>query len=218
MAKRTQGGGSGLVAQLECAPYRAMCQEFAEFRIDPVIRMMEKHKERGRILGFVRGLRLSAQLIYAIRDALSGSGLHADWGHLLDKNRNLCSPECDVIIYDGAFIARWNKHDKPVMDFYFVECSHAVAVISCKSYLANIDKEYIQTIKPFMEQVWLFAECCPRGKEAALRKKARAAGYRNLFYLYPWDGEISVEPDRSEWTRFLKALETLKHARRGASK
>ena len=84
MGRRATNAGTGLVGQLECSVYQAMCGEFSSFRIDPIIRMMEKNKEKGRILGFLRGLRLSAHLIYAIRDVLSGSGLHAAWGHLMD--------------------------------------------------------------------------------------------------------------------------------------
>jgi hypothetical protein len=195
-----------------------MCAEFSSYRIDPVIQMMEKKLEKGRILGFVRGLRLSAQLIYAIRDVLSGSPLCADWGHLVDKERNLCSPECDIIIYDGTFVARWNKNSKPVMDFYFIERSHAVAVISCKSFLDRVDKEYVQTVGHFIKNVWLFAECCPTGRTIALKEAARKAGYKGLFYLYPWDKKGGVKPDHKEWKGFVDAIQTLRQNGKGASK
>ena len=104
------------------------------------------------------------------------------------------------------------------MDFYFVEHSHAVAVISCKSYLTSVDTEYITTTKPYVKQVWLFAECCPKGREVKLREDARGAGYKHLFYLYPWDGKVGVAPDRKEWLAFLKALNSLRKTRKGAGK
>jgi len=171
---------------------------------------MEKNREKGRILAFVRGLRLSAQLIYQIRHVLSGSDLHADWGHLVDEDTSLCSPECDIIIYDGTYKARWNDNNKPVMDFCFVEYSHAIAVISCKSYLTSIDVDYPRTMKRYVKNVWLFAECCPKGKEAALRQKARKAGYKGFYYLYPWDHKTSIEPQLEEWSNFTKALNSLR--------
>jgi len=208
-AKRTTRA-AGLVTMLECAPYKALCAEFAAFRIDAIIQLLEKNKDKGRILGFVRGLRLSAQLIYQIRDILSGSGLRADWGHLVDEDTSLCSPECDIIIYDGTYKRRWNNNDEPVMDFRFVEYSHAKAVISCKSYLTRIDTDYPRTLRRYVKQVWLFAECCPRGKENILRLKARKAGYKGFYYLYPWDGKGSFEPNEDGWISFSQALQSLR--------
>ena len=210
MPAKSKPRAAGLVTQLECAPFMALCAEFSTFRIDPVIQLMVKNQDKGRILGFVRGLRLSAQLIYEIRNILSGSGLHADWGHLLDKDTNLCSPECDIIVHNGKVKRRWNGHKESVMDFCFVEYSNAIAVISCKSYLTSIDVDYPRAMKRYVKNVWLFAECCPKGKEAALRKKAREAGYKGFYYLYPWDHETSVEPKQDEWIKFGKALNALR--------
>src|SRR5258707_13284732 len=57
----------------------------------------------GDILGFVKGLRLSARLIYFLRErlseTLSQSNLAVSWGQLLDDNCEFCSRECDVIIH-----------------------------------------------------------------------------------------------------------------------
>ena len=44
------------------------------------------------ILGFVKGLRFAARLIYAIRDHLSSSDYQVDWGHLLTAAGDSCSP------------------------------------------------------------------------------------------------------------------------------
>src|ERR1035438_5528865 len=57
-----------------------------------------KVKRIGDILGLVRGLRLSARLIYILRQKLHGQHIEINWGHVLDDKRRMCSPECDIII------------------------------------------------------------------------------------------------------------------------
>ena len=89
-------------------PFRNMYSDFSTWRIDEFIRRLELTGHSGRILPFVRGLRLSAHLIYAIRDILSDSDLEANWGHLLDQKGIYCSPECDVIIHRKGYIRKWN--------------------------------------------------------------------------------------------------------------
>jgi hypothetical protein len=76
-----------------------MFSTFQNWRMDSFIRDMEAKRQKGRILPFVRGLRLSALLIYAIREMLEGTGLTANWGHLIDDEGHYCSCECDVIIH-----------------------------------------------------------------------------------------------------------------------
>jgi hypothetical protein len=172
---------------------------------------MEKNKAEGRVLAFVRGLRLSAHLIYAIREILPGSGLKADWGHILDDEGLKCSPECDVIIH-RKHRASWNGTRQPVMDFKFVDRDEAVAVISCKSYLKSIDQDYedySRKVGSYVHNLWLFAECCPPGSVRRLRKASREAGYSKFWYLYTWDGERSLHPNEKMWFDFLESVRSL---------
>ena len=115
------------------------------------------------ILGFVKGLRFSARLIYAIRDHLSSSDYEVDWGHLLTSDGDSCSPECDIIIHKRGCVREWNGWKEPVMNFKFIECKDAIAVISCKSMITSIDKKhksYIKALKPYVDKIFIFAECC----------------------------------------------------------
>jgi len=178
---------------------------FSNWRIDGFIR------QKGRILPFVRGLRLSALLIYAIREMLTGTGLTANWGHLTDASGTICSPECDVIIHREGYFKRWNGHENAIMDFRFIEQQLAVAVISCKSYLksGDIDTEYCKSMEPFVQKIWLFAECCgPRSVET-IRAKAFEHGYEHFWYLYTWSKQTEPKPDKEGWNKFVGEVKNL---------
>ncbi|MFQ5821494.1 MAG: hypothetical protein ACE5I5_16040, partial [Candidatus Heimdallarchaeota archaeon] len=109
--------------------YNGLIGDFSTWRVDDFIRQMEADRCKGRILPFVRGLRLSAHLIYTIREILSGTELEANWGHLLDEEGNYCSAECDIIIHLRGHYMRWNGSIDPIMDFRFIEQQNAIAVI-----------------------------------------------------------------------------------------
>lgn len=138
--------------------------------------------QRG-VLPFVCGLRLSARLIYILRKRIHGTGLHANWGHVIDPGQHILSRECDIIIHRGSF-DRWNDHEQPVMDFHFVASGKVVAVISCKSFLQTVDEVYVKDLKPFVKKVYLFAEYCRAKDRRRLAKHARRVGYRGVWYLY----------------------------------
>ena len=116
--------------------------EMHTLRIDPFMNEQEAKKTYGKILPFVRGLRFSTLLTYAIRDILKGTKLKANWGHLFDENGIYCSRECDIIIHRKKHEDQWNGHKKPIMDFRFIKQQNAIAIISCKLLLkpSQIDK------------------------------------------------------------------------------
>ena len=150
----------------------------------PLTRHVDGRYE-GNILGFVRGLRLSAGVIYFLRERLSTMDFDITWGHLLDNDQDSCSPECDVIIHDKGHVAKWNGTDDPVMVFKFVLASSARAVVSCKSKLTSVDKDYPKALKKYgVTDVFLFAECCDEADYPKLLKAAKKAGYRGLWCLY----------------------------------
>lgn len=185
--------------------------DFSNWRIDPFIRQMEAERRRGRVLPFVRGLRLSAKLIYTIREVLEGTGLTANWGHLIDERGTFCSCECDVIIHHGQYIRRWNGSQNPVMDFRFIEHKQAVAVISCKSYIrsSDIDEEYCKLMEPFVKRIWLFAECCGPRSESSIQSKAFRLGYEKFWHLYFWSKKTDPVPNRTGWNEFIKTIKNL---------
>ena len=193
--------------------FESMAAEFRSWRISDFIRQLEASRKKGRILGFVRGLRLSAQLIYAIRELLIGSGLTASWGHLLDKEQKFCSPECDVIIHkEAGRLRQWNGNIEPVMDFRFVLMTEAVVVVSCKSLIrsADVDGEYAQEMQRYVDRVWLFGECCgPRSAES-IAEKALSAGYEHFWYLYTWSPKTEEKLNRTGWQNFVHEVLALK--------
>jgi len=206
--KKTPGVGS----RLDLAWYHQICGDLSNWRIDEFIRALGGGE--GAILGFVRGLHFSAQLIYALRDILGGqTGLKVDWGHLLDKSEAYCSRECDIIIHRGERNC-WNGgHANPIMDFKFVCQKAAVGVISCKSYLRSgqVDRRYAADLRPFVDKVWLFAECCEAGQAKVLRKQAKSAGYDKFWYMYEWSrSESGYRQNEKEWLDFVDAVRKLK--------
>jgi len=204
---------TGIADRLDLQHYHKIRQDLLHWRIDHFIRAIEEKKAEGKILAFIRGLRFSAQLIYAIRELISGSGLEVDWGHLLDKDGQYCSRECDIIIHRSGWRARWNGNEKPIMDFRFVNQDNALVVISCKSYIKSgaVDKQYVPCLKPFVKKIWLFAECCEGKHTDSVATQAQKAGYENFWYLYKWERKTaSQEPNESGWMAFVKKLRRLK--------
>jgi hypothetical protein len=187
----------------------SMFADFSHWRVDSFWRQMEAEKRKGRVLPFVRGLRLSSQLVYTVRELLSGTGLTANWGHLLDSDENLCSCECDVIIHKEGHIRQWNGG---IMDFRFIKQEQAIAVISCKSFLrkSDIDKEYCRDMINYVDKVWLFAECCGPKSVKGISKKAKELGYEKFWHLYTWSKQTDPEPNRTGWIDFVKEVEKLK--------
>jgi len=194
--------------------FRSMTHDFTFWRMDDFIRRLEATKSKGRILPFIRGLRLSAHLIYAIRELLEGTDLTANWGHLLDERGILCSPECDIIIHrkDGQ-VSRWNGNEKPVMDFRFISMEGSLAVVSCKSRLIKIDKSYAKLMKKFVKRVWLFAECCGPRSSKSLEESAKKAGYQKFWYLYTWSPKSMPKFNTDGWFNFVSEVKKLKNLR-----
>lgn len=167
-----------------------LAAELHNFRSHPPLTRRSDGKYEGDILGFVKGLRLSARVIYFLRERLSQTDLEVSWGHIVDKNEQSCSPECDIIIHQKGHIRKWNGNGggTPIMEFKFVEAGKVKAVISCKSELTNIDKAYPGSLRKFgVKNVFLFAECCAKRRIAALRRNARKHGYKGVWVLYYLD-------------------------------
>lgn len=185
-----------------------LAAELQQLRSYPPLVTRGKGRYEGDILGFVKGLRLSARIIYFLRERLSSTGLEVSWGHILDANGKSCSPECDIIIHETGQMRKWNGSDHPVMDFRFVNASSVRAVVSCKSQLAAIDTVYPKDLKKYgVNKVFLFAECCRASHLARLREKAARAGYRGLWSLYFTDsGGTSFTTDDAMYADFGKVV------------
>jgi hypothetical protein len=187
--------------------------ELQKLRAHPPLVKRSPGKYEGDILGFVKGLRLSARLIYFLRErlgeTLSGLNLEISWGQLLDESGELCSPECDVIIHSkGGHVREWNGSKGSIMEFRFVKVARARVVISCKSQLSSIEKRYVKDLNKFgVGNVFLFAECCSERRFPRLRDNAVAAGYIGLCCLYftgPTDNPLEV--DETMWGDFAEAI------------
>ena len=168
-----------------------MAGELYSLREDyPPLTKRADGKYEGDILAFVKGLRISSLLTYCLRDWLSGSQWEASWGHVVNKEGQSCSPECDIIIHKG-YIRHWNGDGgvKPVMDFKFVEATDVLAVVSCKSRVTSVDGDYPGQLSKYgVDKVLLFGECCSETNYINLDSKAKGAGYLGLWCAYHHDG------------------------------
>lgn len=194
---------------LALEPFRALTEELASYTEGDVAPEASSPGAPGGVLPFVRGLRLSARLIYIIRERLCGSGIEVDWGHLVDAEKNILSNECDIILHRGSF-RRWNGNTKPVMDFHFVNVGNAIAVISCKTTIRTIDSPYAHQIKPFVKKVCLFGQCCHSQDAKRLAKSARSAGYTGMWYLYSQEKDGDRVPADKSILNFLGFLDKIK--------
>lgn len=169
--------------------------ELQKVRHHPPLTRRESGKYEGDILGSVKGLRLSARVIYFLREYLSETDCEVSWGHVLNAEEQSCSPECDIVIHSKGHVRNRNGNEKPIMNFKFVRANLVRAVVSCKSQLDSIDSDYPKALKKFgIEKVFLFAESCRQGRLASLRTVAKKAGYRGLWcFVYDRDwGRPSV--------------------------
>jgi hypothetical protein len=170
---------------ISIAPLVALIGELEMLRQYPPVTQRSKGRYEGDILGFIRGLRLSARVLYFLRDHLSTTGLEISWGHLLSANRESCSPECDIIVHEPGVVSRWNGYNNPVMNFSFIDVRLARLVVSCKSTLSSIDAQYPRDLKKHgITNVFLFAETCKTSRFESLRAQAVKAGYTGLWCLY----------------------------------
>ncbi|MDE0145692.1 MAG: hypothetical protein OXL95_07465 [Nitrospira sp.] len=185
-----------------------LSSELQLLRDHPPLVKRSDGKYEGDILGFVKGLHLSARVIYFLRERLSSADLEVSWGHILDQNGQSCSPECDVVIHKKGWICRWNGSSRPIMEFTFVEASSVLAVISCKSKLTTIDKKYPSSLKKYgVNKVFLLAECCVESRKESLKKRAREAGYKGLWFLYSVDTSTGfVKTDESALKSFVDEI------------
>lgn len=200
---------------LEEEHYDQIFSGFQKWHIGDFIRLLNQNNNKGGVLPFVRGLRLSAQLIYAIREILSGTKLKANWGHILDKDGNFCSRECDIIIHRKGHKRKWNGRKGGIMDFRFIENEKAVAVISCKSFVTSglLTKEatYCDEMKKFVDKVWFFGECCSPESVTSLSKKATSIGFDSFWYAYTWDKKTNdTKENYVGWNQFIKEIQKLK--------
>lgn len=166
-------------------PLVALTSELKMLRQYPPVTQRSRGRYEGDILGFVRGLRLSARVLYFLRDRLSETGLQISWGHLITDNEESCSPECDIIVHEPGHVRRWNGFENPVMNFSFINARSARLVVSCKSTLSSIDAQYPKDLKKHgVNSVFLFAETCKASQLERLRTRAVEAGYAGLWCLY----------------------------------
>jgi len=169
----------------------------------------KKHK-RGDILPFVKGLRLSARLIYILRKKLSDFDVDINWGHIQDDGKRLCSPECDIIIHKGGISDTWNgDNDKrPVMDFHFIQRKSVKAVISCKSMIDSIDDDFARVVtKEFnINNLFIFAEAAQLSHYTKLKATAKKSGYKGLWTLYNIGKKDEIIADENEYLNFLSTI------------
>jgi hypothetical protein len=197
----------------DISPFRELCAGLKTTRECPPIFTIKKkggkNRKLGDILPFVRGLRLSARLIYILRDKLKDHKVEVNWGHIEDDSQRLCSPECDIIIHSGGIAERWNGHNHhSVMDFHFIKREAVKAIISCKSIVSNIDDDFARVVKTDfkIKHTFLFAEAVKEAKYKSLFNKAKAAGYKGLWPLYRLDSKGAFVENPQDYLDFLYEL------------
>lgn len=187
----------------------ALAAELQALRTSPPIVTKTPGHHEGDILGFVKGLRLSAKMAYFLGEKLSHLDYEISWGHLLDSNLASCSPECDIVIHSRGCHRQWNGgNDHPIMDFRFILAASAKVVISCKSVITSVDKTYPALLKKYgVKHVFLVAECCDAKKYESLSKSAKAAGYAGLLCLYfTMPKSAGFKCDETLYLRFVESI------------
>ncbi len=212
MAKNQQQDGlDALKKGFLMEQFNSLCGKLQKYRTDPEI-----FEARKSVLRFVTGLRFSALLIYSIRAILRSTALTANWGMIVDRSGKY-SPECDIVLHDNGSEYAWDGGDDvngSVMDFHFIDREKVKLVVSCKAFsvtqISQSMKDDVVNLADYVDNVWLFAECCQYGQVAKVRKEARDAGYKGFFYLYCLKKSGSPgKYDEIGWCQFAKFLREL---------
>jgi hypothetical protein len=188
-----------------------MFAELSQWRMITPVDAIGEGDQSNRVLPFVQGLYFSALIIYALRECLGEPGIEVSWGHLLDTEGEYISRECDIIVHrKDRHAFRWNGHEHPVMDFRFIPCDQALAVVSCKSFLQlkHLDRKYPRQMEPFAQKIALFAECCKGTELDRLKKAALNCGYMGMWYVYTRTESGVNTRDPAVWLDFLKAIKS----------
>lgn len=187
--------------------FENLVAELWAYRRSEFIKKLRKRKGKGLILPFVMGLRLSSKLIYIVRNLLDGTGMTANWGHILDESGTELSLECDIIVHKAGVLRQWNDNPKPVLDFNFIEASKAKAVISCKSLIRPdlVDAKYTNEMRSYVDNVWLFAEYCKTNSVDNIKETAHKCGYDKFWYLYSESKDIIDKPAQL-WHDFIDTI------------
>lgn len=200
---------------LQIQEYESIFSGFQFWNMNDFIKQINANKNKGGVLAFVRGLRLSAQLIYSIRGVLSERpDLDVNWGHILDDNNTFCSRECDIIIHKKGEIQKWNGRHGCVMDFRFIRKSNAIAIVSCKSYVTsnviNSEKQYCKEMKAFVKKVWMFGECCSPTSVDTLKATAVNVGFDKFWCAYTFNKRTSeIDPLHADWLDFIEEIKSI---------
>lgn len=209
---------TGYIQIFDREKYYKIIAGMSNYRIDNFIREAEAKEgsNKGVILSFVRGLRLSSLLTYQIRQFLDGSELTANWGHIIDENNTFCSRECDIIIHSKNIpLYQWDGDGagNHIMDFRFIPYSAARVVISCKSYLttAAIEEDYCLDMLKYVDRVWLFSECCGPQSDEKIEERAKEIGYEDFWFLYKWNrGKNELTETPEVWDKFVESVKALR--------
>ena len=197
--------GPGFRYGLWLSHLRGIQEEFLGYR-DYAPVGPELKRGSGQILPFVKGLYLSAKIIYFIRDVVHSKQVEVNWGHIIHESQIYCSPECDIIIHRHGSARVWNGD---VLDFHFVDSRNVIAVISCKSEVASVDDDYAKKLIAFgVQKVGLVGEVASRSNFQNLRSKAKAAGYADLWCLALED-DLGRRHDESSLVELIQFLEAL---------
>jgi len=218
-SKRKLNVARSFVDTLSYEQLTSLTAELQSVRSYPPLTQRKDGKYEGDILGFVKGLRLAARLIYWLRERLSkfGKEVEISWGQVLN-DQGSCSRECDIIIHQPGHIREWNGTSGAIMHFRFVGPRSVLAVISCKSLVIGIDEQYPKDLQKFgIKKVFLFAECCVLEKLADLKKRAKMVGYQGLWCLYRFaaSDKSAITNDEPAWSEFGKMVERVVSAELG---
>jgi len=93
------------------------------------------------------------------------------------------------------------------MEFKFVAATSVRAVVSCKSVLTQVDREYPTALKKYgVKKVFLFAECCPLSSIDRLRHARRGMATWGLVLYYEGKDKIGTVTDENMYIDFGRRL------------
>jgi len=162
---------------------------------------------------FVKGLVLSSNVIELINKHIP-DGYRVDWGQIIDdKDGNVLSKECDIIIYKGK---PFKEISNKTIRFVLVSKQSVKIVIEVKSSIQGVTrdiKNYCKELKKFIPEIWLVTECCwAQSKKRALdiKQDLKKAGYNHFFFFYRMDDKLKKTIEHKIFIDFIRQIKKIK--------
>lgn len=110
--------------------------------------------------------------------------------------------------YEGATYHIGN----PLVNFFDLAVSILISVMR-KNYVLAFGNDFapvkLFNAIPYINKIWLFAECSAPSSVSKIREKAQEVGYEKFYHLYIWREKMEPKEAVESWREFVMDIKNL---------